>query len=93
VLLGVVAAEATQAVGALLLLGLLAAPAAAAHRLARGPFAGIALAGVFAVVAMWGGLELAYAVPSLPPSTAIVALAVGIYVLVTVSGGVKSGAS
>ena len=48
-LLGVVAAEATQAVGALLLLGLLAAPAAAAHRLAGRPFAGIALAGLLAV--------------------------------------------
>jgi zinc/manganese transport system permease protein len=35
--LGAVAGEATQAVGALLLLGLLAAPAAAAHRLARSP--------------------------------------------------------
>src|SRR5207244_2320735 len=33
-LLGVIAAEATQAVGALLLLGLLAVPAAAAHRIA-----------------------------------------------------------
>ena len=78
-LLGVVAAEATQAVGALLLLGLLAAPAAAAHRLAGSPFAGIALAGVLAVAATWGGLALAYAVPSLPPSTAIVAVAVGCY--------------
>jgi zinc/manganese transport system permease protein len=78
-LLGVVAAEATQVVGALLLLGLLAAPAAAAHRIARGPFAAIALAGALAVVAMWGGLALAYAIPSLPPSTAIVALAVAIY--------------
>jgi zinc/manganese transport system permease protein len=78
-LLGVVAAEATQVVGALLLLGLLAAPAAAAHRIARGPFTAIALAGALAVVAMWGGLALAYAIPSLPPSTAIVALAVAIY--------------
>jgi zinc/manganese transport system permease protein len=78
-LLGVVAAEATQAVGALLLLGLLAAPAAAAHRIARAPYAGVALAGLFAVGAMWGGLALSYAVPSLPPSTAIVAMAVGIY--------------
>ncbi len=85
-LLGVVAAEATQAVGALLLLGLLAAPAAAAHRLARGPFAGIALAGLFAVVAMWGGLALAYAVPSLPPSTTIVVLAVGVYILAAFMG-------
>jgi zinc/manganese transport system permease protein len=78
-LLGVVAAEATQAVGALLLLGLLAAPAAAAHRLARTPYGGLALAGLLAVAAMWGGLALAYAIPSLPPSTAIVALAVAGY--------------
>jgi zinc/manganese transport system permease protein len=78
-LLGVVAAEATQAVGALLLLGLLAAPAAAAHRLTRTPFAGVALAGLLAVAAMWGGLALAYEIPSLPPSTAVVALAVGVY--------------
>ncbi len=78
-LLGVVAAEATQAVGALLLLGLLAAPAAAAHRLTRKPFAGVALAGLLAVAATWGGLALAYEIPSLPPSTAIVALAVGTY--------------
>jgi zinc/manganese transport system permease protein len=78
-LLGVVAAEATEAVGALLLLGLLAAPAAAAHRLTRKPFAGVALAGLLAVAATWGGLVLAYEIPSLPPSTAIVALAVGTY--------------
>jgi zinc/manganese transport system permease protein len=78
-LLGVIAAEATQAVGALLLLGLLAAPAAAAHRLARSPFAGIALAGLLAVAATWSGLALAYAVPSLPPSSAIVAIAVCVY--------------
>jgi zinc/manganese transport system permease protein len=78
-LLGAVAAEATQAVGALLLLGLLAAPAAAAHRLARSPFAGIALAAALALVAMWGGVTLAYAIPSLPPSTAIVAIAVALY--------------
>ncbi len=80
-LLGIGAAEAAQVVGALLLLGLLAAPAAAAHRLARSPFAGIALAGAFAVLAMWAGLALAYAIPSLPPSTAIVTIAVGIYYL------------
>jgi zinc/manganese transport system permease protein len=78
-LLGVVAAEATQVVGALLLLGLLAAPAAAAHRIARGPFTSIAVAGALAVAAMWGGLALAYAIPSLPPSTAIVTIAVAIY--------------
>jgi zinc/manganese transport system permease protein len=82
-LLGVVAAEATEAVGALLLLGLLAAPAAAAHRLGGNPYRGIALAGLLAVAAMWGGLALAYAVPGLPPSTAIVTIAVGIYYIST----------
>jgi zinc/manganese transport system permease protein len=86
-LLGVVAAEATQAVGALLLLGLLAAPAAAAHRLTRAPFAGVALAGLLAVAATWGGLVLAYEIPSLPPSTAIVALAVGAYGVAALLGG------
>ena len=75
-LLGVIAAGATQAVGALLLLGLLAAPAASAHRLAARPFAGIALAGALAVVCTWAGLALAFAIPSLPPSSAIIALAV-----------------
>jgi zinc/manganese transport system permease protein len=77
-LLGVVAAEATQVVGALLLLGLLAAPADAAHRVASSPFAGIALAACLALIAMWVGLALAYAIPSLPPSSAIVAVAVAI---------------
>jgi zinc/manganese transport system permease protein len=84
VLLGIVAAQATQTVGALLLLGLLAAPAAAAHRLTRSPAAGIALAGALALAAVWGGLALAYAVPALPPSSAIVGLAAGVYYLSTV---------
>jgi zinc/manganese transport system permease protein len=85
-LLGVGAAEATQAVGALLLLGLLTGPAAAAHRLSANPFAGIALAGLLGVGAMWGGLALGYAVPSLPPSTAIVTLAVGSYAAAATAG-------
>jgi zinc/manganese transport system permease protein len=78
-LVGLVAAEATQAVGALLLLGLLAAPAAAAHRLTGRPFAGVLLAGLLAVVAMVVGLILAYALPWLPPSTAVIAIALTIY--------------
>ena len=74
-LLAVVTAESTQAVGALLLLGLLAAPAGAAHRLTARPFAGLALSGLFAVLAMWGGLALSYAIASVPPSSAIIGLA------------------
>ncbi|HWX51658.1 MAG TPA: metal ABC transporter permease [Solirubrobacteraceae bacterium] len=78
-LVGLVAAEATQAVGALLLLGLLAAPAAAAHRITGRPFAGLVLAGGLAAVAMLAGLVLAYALPWLPPSTAVIGVAVAIY--------------
>jgi zinc/manganese transport system permease protein len=78
--LGLVAAEATQAVGALLLLGLLSAPAGAAHRLTANPYAGIGLSAALALAATWGGLTLSYLVPDLPPSSAIISLAVGIYV-------------
>jgi zinc/manganese transport system permease protein len=74
-LLALVTAESTQAVGALLLLGLLAAPAGAAQRLTARPYLGFALSGLFAVVAMWGGLALSYAIGSLPPSSAIIGLA------------------
>ena len=77
---GVVAAEATQAVGALLLLGLVSAPAGAAHRLSANPYAGLALSAAFALLATWGGLTFSYLVPSVPPSSMIVSLAFAIYV-------------
>ncbi len=79
-LTGLVAAEATQAVGALLLLGLVAAPSAAAHELARGPYAGLGLAAALAVGCVWAGLALSYEIARLPPSTAIVAVAAAVYV-------------
>ncbi|MCW3031845.1 MAG: zinc/manganese transport system permease protein [Solirubrobacteraceae bacterium] len=85
-LLGVVAAEASQALGALLLLGLLAGPAAAAQRLLAGTAASIALAAGLALASMWGGLALAWAVPSLPPSSAVIAIATAIYLLARVPG-------
>jgi len=80
-LIGAVTAEGTQAIGALLVLGLIAAPAGAALRLTSRPYIGMALSAAIALVAMWGGIALSYAVPSLPPSTAIIALAVGAYAL------------
>jgi zinc/manganese transport system permease protein len=78
-LLAAVTAESTQAVGALLLLGLLAAPAGAAHLLTTRPYRGLALSAAIAVAAVWAGLALAYMVPSVPPSTAIVGLAAASY--------------
>ncbi len=80
-LLGLVAAQASQAVGALLLLGLLAAPAGAAHRLTANPFRGLLLSAVLAVASIWIGLTLSYVFPTLPPSSMIVAAAFGFYAL------------
>jgi zinc/manganese transport system permease protein len=94
ILLGVVTAESTQAVGALLLLGLLAAPAGAAHKLTTSPYRGVALSAALAVVAMWGGLALSYAISPLPPGTAIIGLAAAGYLsasaLVAVRGRLAS---
>jgi zinc/manganese transport system permease protein len=75
VLLGVVAAEATQAVGALLLLGLVAAPAGAAQRLTTRPFAALWMSAGIAVGSLWAGLLIAYAAPQLPPSFGIIGVA------------------
>jgi len=73
-LVGATAAETTQAVGALLLLGLLAAPAGIAMRLTTRPYRAMGLASAIAVGSVWGGLVFSYAVPRVPPSFAILAL-------------------
>ncbi|MDX6254169.1 MAG: zinc/manganese transport system permease protein [Frankiales bacterium] len=78
---GATAAEVSQVVGALLLFGLLAAPAAAAQRLTDQPWQALPLAAALAVAAMWGGLTLAYAVPALPASFAIISCATAEYAL------------
>jgi zinc/manganese transport system permease protein len=74
-LLGVVAAEASQAVGALLLLGLLAAPGGAARLLTANPWRGLALSATIAVASTWIGLTLSYEIDSLPASTAVIGCA------------------
>ncbi|WP_369354907.1 metal ABC transporter permease [Streptomyces sp. cg2] len=78
-LAGISAAEATQAVGSLLLLGLLAAPAGAAIRLTDRPYRAIALSAALAVLEMWAGLFASYAAPTMPPSFAIMAAATTVY--------------
>lgn len=78
-LVGVAAGEATQAVGSLLILGLLATPAATAARLATRPWTGLALSAGLAVLAVWLGLGLAHAASSLPPSFAVMAVATAGY--------------
>jgi zinc/manganese transport system permease protein len=91
-LVGLDAAEATQAVGALMLLGLLAAPAGAAHRLTRNPYAGLVVAGALAVGSVWVGVGLSYEIPRLPPSSAIIGVASAAYALTFVRRrGLDSG--
>jgi len=74
-IVGVVCAEAAQTVGALLLLGLIAAPAGAAHRLTDRPFVALALSAAIAVAAVWAGLLFSYYLPTIPPSFSIMSAA------------------
>ncbi|MDN3296514.1 iron chelate uptake ABC transporter family permease subunit [Streptomyces ficellus] len=85
-LVGACAAQATQAVGALLLLGLLAAPAGAAMHLTDRPYRALLLSAVLAVAEMWAGIGLSYVVPKLPPSFAIMAAATVVYAAAFVIG-------
>ncbi len=80
-LVGVTAAAATQAVGALLLLGLIAAPAGAAQRLTCRPVAALWLSGGLAVGSVWAGLLIAYSAPRLPPSFGILGVATLAYLI------------
>jgi zinc/manganese transport system permease protein len=89
VLLGITAGEATQAVGALLLLGLLAAPGGAAQRMTSRPFVAMWLSGGLAVVSVWAGLALAYAAPRVPPSFGILAVATACYVLTVLVSAIR----
>ena len=78
-LVGICAAEATQAIGALLLLGLLAAPAGAAQRLTHRPYLAFWLSGALAIISVWIGITISYLVANVPPSFAIMATATAIY--------------
>lgn len=74
-LIGATAAEATQAVGALLLLGLFAAPAGAAQRLTDRPYRALVLSAGLAAISMVVGLTASYLLPEVPPSFGILAVA------------------
>ncbi|MEU0090000.1 metal ABC transporter permease [Kribbella sp. NPDC006257] len=78
-LVGACAAVATQAVGSLLILGLLAAPAGAAQRLTDRPYRALALSAGLAILEMWAGLALSSTVPKVPPSFGILAAATAVF--------------
>jgi zinc/manganese transport system permease protein len=89
---GATAAEASQVVGALLILGLIATPAGAAMRLTNRPTVALGLSVVISVVSLWVGLAVSYAVPTVPPSFAILALATLAYLGATLVGRRRASA-
>lgn len=79
-LVGVVAAQAVQIVGALLVMSLLITPAAAAARVVTAPVAAIATSVVFAEVAAVGGIVLSLA-PGVPVSVFVATISFLIYLI------------
>jgi zinc/manganese transport system permease protein len=93
VAVAVTTAESTQVVGALLILGLLTTPAAAAIRLTARPYRALALSVVIAVASVWAGLTASYLIPKLPPSFAILAVATATYAAAAIAPWTRSGRS
>ena len=84
-LVGVVAAQAVQVVGALLVMSLLITPAAAAARVVSAPAAAIVTSVVFAELAAVGGIVLSLA-PGVPVSVFVAAISFVIYLICWVIG-------
>lgn len=79
VLLAVTVAEATIAVGALLVFALLLLPAAIAHHLTTRPYAGLALAALLSLLFTWLGITIGF-YTGYPSSVCISLLAFAAYV-------------
>ena len=80
VLVAVTVAESVQAVGALLIFGLMVTPAAIAQNLTARPWLGMGLSALIAVAVVWLGLVLSFYV-SYPSSFFITALAFAGYLI------------
>jgi zinc/manganese transport system permease protein len=78
VLLAVTVAESVQAVGALLIFGLMVTPAAIAQNLSARPWLGMALSAFIALAVVWAGLVLSFYIPY-PTSFFITSLAFAAY--------------
>lgn len=75
ILVGCTTAMAVETIGALLFVGLLAAPAGVANRLTGNPYRQLAWSMAVAVSSVWIGLVVAGLWPTIPASAAIVAVA------------------
>jgi zinc/manganese transport system permease protein len=88
ILVAVTVAEAVQAVGALLVFGLMVTPAAIAQSLTTRPYLAMALSGGIAIAAVFLGLTLAFWLPY-PASFFITSLAFAGYLATRLAGGLK----
>ncbi len=84
-LVAVIVAESVQVVGALLIIGLIVTPAAAALRLSARPAVALVLSPAIAVASVWAGLTLSYFVREVPPSFAIVGLAFAVFAIAVIA--------
>lgn len=91
-LVGVVAAQGVQIVGALLVMSLLITPAAAATRVFVSPAATIAASVLFAAVSAVGGIVLSLA-PGVPVSVFVTIISFTIYVICWAIGRLRRGAA
>jgi zinc/manganese transport system permease protein len=82
-LVAVAVAESVQAVGALLIFGLMVTPAAVAQKLTSRPYAAIALSAALAIAFVWLGLGLAFYIPY-PTSFFVTGLGFATFLLVVV---------
>ncbi len=80
VLIGIVASQGVQIVGALLLLALLITPGAAAVRVTSNPLLAVALSALFATTSAAGGLILSLE-PGLPVSPFVTSISFAIYLV------------
>lgn len=88
-LIGLVASQGVQVVGALLLMALLVTPGAAAVQVTSRPAVAVLLSGAFAILAAVGGVILSLA-PGLPVSVFVTSLSFVIYLVCRAIGTVKS---
>jgi len=88
ILVALTVAEAVQAVGALLVFGLMVTPAAIAQNLTSRPYLALALSAGLAAAAVWLGLTLAFYI-SYPASFFITALAFLGYLLSLLAGRLR----
>ena len=87
-LVGLVAAQGVQIVGALLVVSLLITPGAAAVQVTSSPLGAVVLSTLFAELAAVGGILLSLA-PGLPVSVFVTSISFGIYIICRIVASVR----